>query len=452
MRPTKLIPLLTLFAATLPAQWQQVTTPFKPTSRRAGAMAFHESTNRMVLYGGLSATPSQVLSDTWTFNGLWAPQPATAAGRWGHRIVSNTVSNKLVTFGGRSPTINSLSSETVEWNGSNWTTLPTVGAPSARFLYGMCYDSQRDVVVLFGGRNLTGPNNETWELSGSTWTQKATLNSPLAREEMGMVYDASLGRTILFGGCDESIGVIYGDTWQYDGNDWVEMAPAVSPTPRFRGMMEYDSQRSRSVYYGGFDGSIAQTETYEYSGNDWVLSPQVTVPTATTEALSGYDSLRKRFVIFGGFGGAFLDETWELTGDTAGTFTLYGSGCDTANGTPGLTGTVPNIGTTLDLGFSNLGAAQTVIVVLGASNTVWNGLPLPLDLASVGLPGCGLLASADALEVTLVTGGLAQFGFAIPNQISLINLSLYCQGIVTDFVPDLTFLGATRGGRAVIGQ
>lgn len=452
MRPIKLIPLLTLFAASLPAQWQLMTTPVKPSSRRAGAMAFHEATNRIVLYGGLSATPSQVLSDTWTYNGTWTLSPATAPARWGHRIVSNTTSNRLITFGGRSPTINSLSNETMQWSGSSWTAMPTTGAPSARFLYGMCYDSQRDVVVLFGGRNLTGPNNETWELSGSTWTQVATVNSPLPREEMGMVYDASLGRTILFGGCDESIGAIYGDTWQYDGTNWIQAAPAVSPTPRFRGMMEYDSKRSRSIYYGGFDGLLSQTETYEYSGGNWVLSSQITVPTPTTEALSGYDSLRKRFVIFGGFGGSFLDETWELTGDTGGTFNLYGSGCDTANGTPGLTGTTPNIGSTLNLGFSNLGSAQTVVVVLGLSDTLWNGLPLPLDLGGVGLPGCGLLASADALDLALASNGLALYGFPIPNQINLVNLPLYCQGVVTDFVPTLTFLGATRGGRAVIGQ
>lgn len=415
-------------------------------------MAFHEGTNRMVLYGGLSATPSQALSDTWTYNGAWQPSAATAPARWGHSIVSNTASGSLITFGGRSPTINSLSNDTMAWNGAAWSTVNTTNAPSPRFLYGMCYDSQRNVVVLFGGRNLTGPNNETWELDGTTWTQVLTSNAPLAREEMGMAYDASLGRTILFGGCDESLGAIYGDTWQYDGTDWVDVTPAQSPSPRFRGAMAYDSNRSRTVYYGGFDGSTPLTETYEYAGNDWGLSAQAAVPNPSTECFSGYDSQRSRFVLFGGFGGAFLDETWELTGDTDGTFTLYGSGCNTAFGEPGLEGSVPNIGTNLDLSFSNLGTAQSVVVVLGLSNTSWNGLPLPLDLTGIGLPGCGLLASADALDVTIAANGLAQYGFPIPNQVNLVNASLYCQGVVTDFLPNLTFLGATRGGRAVIGQ
>lgn len=415
-------------------------------------MAFHEATGRMVLYGGLSATPSQVLSDTWTYNGTWTTSTATAPPRWGHRIVSNTASGKLVTFGGRSPTISGLSNETIEWDGLSWTSVTTVGAPSPRFLYGMCYDSQRDVIVLFGGRNLTGPNNETWEFDGTTWTQNTTINAPLAREEMGMVYDSSLGRTILFGGCDESIGAIYGDTWHYDGNDWLEVTPAVSPTPRFRGMMEYDSHRSRTIYYGGFDGTTSQTETFEYYGSDWILVPQTTVPTATTESFSGYDSVRQRYVIFGGFGGSFLNETWELTSDSNGTFTLYGSGCDTAAGTPGLSGTVPNIGTTLDLSFSNLGTAQAVIVVFGLSNTTWNGLPLPFDLAGIGLPGCDLLASADALDVTVASAGLALYSFPIPNQTNILNLNLYCQGVVTNFVPNLSFEGATPGGQAMIGQ
>lgn len=452
MRFIKTLPLLTILAASLPAQWQLMTTATNPSQRRAGGMAFHEATNRMVMYGGLSATPSQVLADTWTYNGTWLATTATAPPRWGHRIVSNTSSNLLVTFGGRSPTINSLSSETIQWDGSSWTPLATANAPSPRFLYGMCYDAQRNVVVLFGGRNLSGPNNETWEFDGTDWTQKVTLNAPLAREEMGMVYDTSRNRTVLFGGCDESIGAIYGDTWEFDGNDWVEMTPATSPTPRFRGMMEYDSGRSRVVYYGGFDGTNALTETHEYAGNDWALQPIVVVPTTETEALSGYDSNRSRFVIFGGFGGSFLDETWEYAGDTNGTFTLYGTGCDTASGTPALSGSVPNIGGTLQLNFTNLGATQGLVVALGLSNTQWNALPLPLDLAGIGLPGCGLLASPDLLEFTPVTGGLAQYNLAIPTQATLVGTQLYCQGVVLDLVPDLLFYGATRGGRAVIGQ
>jgi len=452
MRPIKTLPLLTILAASLPAQWQLMNTPTNPTQRRAGAMAFHEGTNKMVMYGGLSATPSQALADTWTYNGTWVATAATAPPRWGHRIVSDPSNNVLVTFGGRSPTINSLSNETLEWNGSSWSPVVTANAPSPRFLYGMCYDSARGVVVLFGGRNLSGPNNETWEFDGTDWTQKLTVNAPLAREEMGMVFDASRNRTVLFGGCDESISAIYGDTWEFDGNDWVEVTPAVSPSPRFRGMMEYDSGRSRVVYYGGFDGTNTLTETHEFAGNDWELQAIVAVPTVETEALSGYDSTRKRLVLFGGFGGSFLDETWEYAGDTSGTFTLYGSGCDTANGTPGLSGSVPNIGTTLSLSFDNLGAAQGLLVALGVSNTQWNALPLPLDLAAIGLPGCGLVASPDLIEFVQVTGGTAGYGVPIPNQVTLVGFQLYCQGIVLDIVPSLTFYGASRGGRAVIGQ
>ena len=40
MRPTKLIPLLTLFAATLPAQWQQVATPLTDAQRRSAILDY----------------------------------------------------------------------------------------------------------------------------------------------------------------------------------------------------------------------------------------------------------------------------------------------------------------------------------------------------------------------------------------------------------------------------
>lgn len=417
-------------------------------------MAFHPGTNRLIMYGGLSSTPSQSLSDTWAFTTTWTQlSPGGGAPpRWGHQMVTNTATGNIITFGGRSPTIAGLSNDTMEWNGTAWSTVPAPNKPSARFLYGMSYDSARNVVVLFGGRSNAGASNETWEFNGITWSQVPTLNAPAPREEMGMVYDASRNRTIVFGGCDEGISAIYGDTWEYNGSDWVEVTPTASPTPRFRGMMEYDSNRSRTVYFGGYDGTIQRTETWEYGGDQWVQIPSgLNVPTSLTEMAAGYDPSRSKLTMFGGFGTTFNNDTWQYTGDTSGTFTLYGTGCDTSTGPIGLSGTVPNIGSTLSLTYSNLGTAPAIVVVLGLSDQSWSGLPLPLDLAIIGLTGCNLLASGDFLEVALATAGSATYDVPIPANSALVNQSIYCQGITIQ-LPPLTFTGTSRGGRALIGQ
>lgn len=418
-------------------------------------MAYHPGTNRLVMYGGLSSTPSQALSDTWAFTTSWTQlSPAGGAPpRWGHQMVTNTTTGNLVTFGGRSPTISGLANDTYEWNGTAWIAVPTPNAPAARFLYGMAYDAARGVVVMFGGRTSLGTSNETWEYDGITWQQIATVNAPAAREEMGMVYDVSLQRTILFGGCNEGTGTIYGDTWRYDGNNWVEVAATGSPSPRFRGVMEYDSQRSRSVYFGGYDGSLQRNETYEYSNGAWnLVTNGATPPTSTTEQTAGYDPVRRKLTMFGGFGTTFNNENWQFTGNTSGLFTLYGVGCDLTSGAVALMGSTPNINTTLNLTFSNLGTAQSVLVALGFSDQSWSGLPLPFDLGLIGLAGCNLLAAADIVDIRLAAAGTATYSVALPNQLSLVNQSLYVQGIVTDLSPTLQFLGTSRGGRATIGQ
>jgi hypothetical protein len=418
-------------------------------------MAFEPGTNRLVMYGGLASTPSQALSDTWTFTTSWTQLSPVggAPPRWGHQMVTNTTNNRLITFGGRSPTITGLSNDTYEWFQNSWHATPTPNAPSPRFLYGMAYDSARDVVVLFGGRDVFGANNQTWEYNGITWQQKVTVNSPPAREEMGMVYDAGAGRTIVFGGCNEGTATIFGDTWSYDGNDWVQLAPNTPPTARFRGIMEYDSQRGRSVYFGGFDGTQQLTETYEFAGGQWNMVPTGnTIPTSTTEMTAGYDPVRRKLTMFAGFGTTFNNDTWQYTGPTSGLFTLYGFGCDTAAGAIGLTATTPNINSTLNLEFNNLGTAQSVIVVLGLSDQIWNGLPLPFDLTTLGLPGCGLLAAANFLDASLATAGVATYSVPIPNQANLVSQSLYTQGIAVDLLPSLVFVGTSRGGRALIGQ
>ena len=452
MRFLSLLTILTAAASALPAQWANQEPPTNPSPRRTGAAVFDPSSNRVVIYGGLIASPAQAIDEMWGYTGLWTQiSPVGATPRWGHKMVADTANNRLLTFGGRSPTVSALSDDTRVWDGSAWQQLTTTNAPSARFLYGMVYDTQRDRVVLFGGRSGFAPNNETWEFDGTDWTQIATPNAPAPREEMGMVYDASLGRVVLYGGCDESTLTVYGDTWWYDGSDWTDVSPTNSPAPRFRGSMVYDSDRSRSVYFGGYDGTQVFSDTLEYAGGEWVAVPSGgTTPENTTESYAAYSPQRGATVIFGGFGPGFSDKTWEFTGTTDGAFSLYGQSCDTLTGEPTLTATTPNIGTTLDLTVSNLGTLDGAMWAIGFSDQFYNGLPLPLDLAILGLPGCNLLNSADTFEIAVASNSEATYSLPIPNLASLVGSSLYAQAL--PFQLPLTFFGASKGGRALIGQ
>ena len=466
MRRTHSILAALTLAAVAAAQapvWTLAAPATSPSQRRAGAMAWDATANRLLMFGGVTPTPSIVVNETWTFNGQWTQlTSATSNARWGHQLVRNSQTNRLLMFGGRSPTISGLANDTVEWTGTAWTTIATTGAPSQRYLYGLAYDSVRNVHVLFGGRGFTATNAETWEYSSTptpTWTLRTLVNNPPAREEMAMVYDTSLQRVVLFGGFNRDTNTVLGDTWLYDGSGWLEVTPAdpaASPSPRYRAQTVYDSFRSRVVMYGGFNGTTIAQQTYEFTGSAWnlVTTTSAVAPVNATEAMHGYDPVRRRFVQFGGFGASgFSNATYEFNGATTGFFSTFGSACATSVGEPTITSNTPRIGQSWDVTFANLPVdCEFVVGVLGLTK------PLPVDLGFLGLNGCNLLVATDLLS-TLVTvpqpddTSSATLNFPIPAQATLVGVTGYVQGILADIVdPDLVFPGASAGGRAVIGS
>lgn len=109
--------------------------------------------------------------------------------------------------------------------------------------------------------------------------------------------------------------------------------------------------------------------------------------------------------------------------------TVYGSGC----GAPALEMTptgMPVIGGVASAAILNAPGPQPYgAVALGYSNTTSMGSSLPMDLGSLGMPGCQLLQSGDVvgLAVTPNLGTMLQFAVAIPSDPLLVGLSFYTQ-------------------------
>jgi hypothetical protein len=424
-------------------------------------MCFDGTGNRLILFGGVSPTPSLILNETWAFNGtVWTQlfPLGGAPGRWGHQMVRSTVSNRIVTFGGRSPTISGFANDSYLWSGSVWSLLPASNPPPPRYLYGMAYDSGRDKIVVFGGRGSLATLGDTWELTingvTGSWQQILTPTSPPPREEMVMAYMPDLRRTVMFGGYDRDTDTVYGDTWDYDGVTWHAVTPATSPTPRYRTASAYDTARRRITVYGGFDGDTVRTETFEYTGANW---QQISVGPGSlnaTEMYAAYDSTRRRFVTFGGVGTVFSNQTFEFNASCTASFSQFGNGCPTSVGVGTVAATnLPRLGQTYTMEFSGIPLTTPgVIIVVGLSNTSLSGIPLPLELSVIGLPGCNLLCSAEVFQVVTTTSGLATFGVAIPNTANLINMPLYSQALIPDPLAPNASGGASRGGVGVIGN
>ena len=147
-----------------------------------------------------------------------------------------------------------LYDETWLWNGSDWTLVDTNGP--ARCAHAMAYDSNRSVVVLFGGADSSGRLGDTWEWNGYTWTKvhsgdPAGVLAPTGRTEPGMAFDKDRGVTVLFGGYS---GVNNNDTWEWDGTSWTKRLDS-GPSPRAVVGMAYDEQEHEVILFGGTDGS-----------------------------------------------------------------------------------------------------------------------------------------------------------------------------------------------------
>jgi N-acetylneuraminic acid mutarotase len=199
---------------------------------------------KVVLFGGalngpggviINGTMVNFMNDTWTWDGVtWTEEhPATSpVGRTGHSMAA--LNGKIVMFGGEyishDAYIFGALDETWTWDGSNWTKLSPLHAPSKR--YSAAMTTLNGKIVLFGGYNTAGTYlGDTWTFDGTDWTQLAPATSPSGRES-GM---AAVGGTIvLFGGAGRSpwIDNTLSDTWTFDGSTWSAVATASAPSAR----------------------------------------------------------------------------------------------------------------------------------------------------------------------------------------------------------------------------
>jgi hypothetical protein len=123
---------------------------------------------------------------------------------------------------------------------------------------------------------------QTWTWDGS-WHQLQPATSPTPRFSTAMAFDVNSGHMILFGGhAGPGDSRYLGDTWSWDGTNWAELKPAVSPSARQNpGMV---SVPDGALLYGGTQPGPYNTETWFWDGKVWrqILTAH-TLPADTTE-------------------------------------------------------------------------------------------------------------------------------------------------------------------------
>ncbi len=207
-----------------------------------------------------------------------------------------------------------------------WIQASPATTPPARGQHALAYDEARQVVVLFGGTATMGQDQlgDTWEFDGLDWIPVTLTSSPPARFGYAMAYDAARQCVVLFGGAAASGGstAFLSDTWEYSGASWTEVNPTESPPASAGHRLVYDAARQRVVLVtADFMGS-GDTALWDFDGTTWTpLSPSGDLPPARGAHAAGYDADRDRLVLHGGSQSdgqsvTYLQDTWEY--DAAG--------------------------------------------------------------------------------------------------------------------------------------
>lgn len=216
----------------------------KPEARRFAGLAYDETLNKTVYFGGFDGLNFR--DDTWTWNGLaWTevktktePENRAQMAFWYDPLAKKT----LLFSGAGRPNLDSRVArynDMWSFDGTNWTKLSVTATPGIRF------GSQVAVgpdgrTTLFGGLRavVDGKNvdqfydNDLWIWDGATskWTEVTTTFGPGPRQNAGFDFDPGLGKFVLFGGF---FGNLYlSDVWTLDGDRWVAIPDRVTSSRR----------------------------------------------------------------------------------------------------------------------------------------------------------------------------------------------------------------------------
>jgi MYXO-CTERM domain-containing protein len=284
------------------ATWTRVGASNLPDGRYAHALAFDETRQVAVLFGGMVSSSDGSMTaqqDTWEWSpaeGAWKARIVTGAkpaARTGAAMAYDSVRKVFVLFGGRAGSGYDYQ-DTWEWDPATvaWTNKTGSGAkPSARSQHGMLFDSKAGKILLFGGgRSMISGDimtvslafDDTWEYDGTSagWTKRATVGGPSARVDFGFAYSSQTNKAYLFGGMEVTSAGVDGtpmqDAWEWDGTagTWTERTGAGDkPSPRFGHSMAIDSAKGQAAIFGGYDmisgGSLNDVWYWDLAADTW---------------------------------------------------------------------------------------------------------------------------------------------------------------------------------------
>ncbi|MFN0245520.1 MAG: hypothetical protein ACKV2T_01345 [Kofleriaceae bacterium] len=237
---------------------------------------------------------------------IWTSRAVSTSTSFGQNVVDPT-RQRVVRF----------SDITEEWDGTAWRRLTPRLSPGARSGFALAYDPIRRTTLLFGGFRGQTDRNDLWEWDGFDWRERITVNAPTPRQSARLAFDPVHKVMILFGGVSASTAgpaaTYHADTWSWDGEQWRELSPATSPSPRSNFAMATDPVRGQIVLFGGFTYLANYNDTWVWDGDTWVARPQAgPVPPTGAQRDLVFDRESARLVRQPNVG--TLARVWSWTG------------------------------------------------------------------------------------------------------------------------------------------
>ena len=203
-----------------------------------------------------------------------------------------------------------------------WVDVQPVTSPPSRATEGLTFEPSRGLFIIYGGVTEASAStvySDTWAFDGCDWMQLFPAVSPGPRYDTYLAQSPHPGRVVMFGG-GVAPYIVDGTTWEFDAQTmaWTNVTPAgPSPSPRQLANLVYDSGRGRTVLFGGTDGigSVFYGDTWEWDGAAWLeVTPGGPSPAPRAWHSMTFDAARGRTVLFGGYNGSQLGDTWEWDG------------------------------------------------------------------------------------------------------------------------------------------
>lgn len=455
--------------------WQTLTTPNGPTAReRVGSATDGTS---LYLYGGQVNTTTVGYDNLLRFDGAtWTELTATGAScgpRSSPAMAWDSTRGKLVVFGGKGDALswNNRLNDTWEWDPTNgWVQMNPVTVPDARWFANAVFVPGLGV-VFHGGNSVdsTGTaytDTKTWAWDGTNWSVIAT--GP-AKQNGALVYRSLVGDLVYFGGNSSTSPTKSDETWSLNlgTGTWSLIPTATKPIssaatsgPGLLGLAGYFNEvTGRMVIHGGQgNGGGPSVSTWEFDGTDWTDVSWAGTPNLRNAPGQWLSSTQRGYALCGNSSNGAIDWTQEHGPVAYGSFTLKGTDCPTSAGMTATmsSATMPSINSNLVIDLANLTPGALAFTIVGTSDTVMLGIPLPLPMGIV-FPGSGAACSIEVSQdlgifsPTTITGTEASFTLPVPNDAALLGLSVFAQGVQVEVGSALTAAN-TKYAEVVIGQ